>query len=188
MFWDQALWPPSTRRRLKSLPALVRRELRCPAPMRAWTACAWPREYAFSHQMLHQVTYDTVLKRTRASCHAKVAQWLAALAEHGSQRASDFLGIAAEHFEQAGDAAKAAEYHARAAEHARERYAHDAALIRGAGAGPAGGRNRHAAPAQASCAGGCCMRASKRFFCRGGATSRRPTWTRWTDWPTAGRR
>ena len=37
------------------------------------------REYAFRHQVLHQVTYDTVLRRHKQEGHAKVAQWLAAL-------------------------------------------------------------------------------------------------------------
>ena len=41
-------------------------------------------------------------------------------------RASDFLGVTAEHFEQAGDTANAAEFHARAAEHAGKRLAHEA--------------------------------------------------------------
>ena len=35
------------------------------------------REYAFKHQMLHQVTYATVLKRVRRELHGKVARWLA---------------------------------------------------------------------------------------------------------------
>ena len=74
------------------------------------------------------MTYDTVLKRDKREGHAKVAQWLAALTEQGSQRAGDFLGIAAEHFEQAGDAPKAAEFHARAAEQAGQRFAHDRVL------------------------------------------------------------
>jgi tetratricopeptide (TPR) repeat protein len=43
-------------------------------------------------------------------------------------RANDFLGAAAEHFEAAGDDANAAEFHARAAEHAKSRFAHQAVL------------------------------------------------------------
>ena len=83
------------------------------------------REYVFRHHILHQVTYDTLLKRTRCELHAKVAAWLASLAD---VRAKDFLGITAEHYDKAGDAANAAEFHARAADHARDRFAHDAAL------------------------------------------------------------
>ena len=83
------------------------------------------REYAFSHQVLHHVTYDTVLKRLRQGYHAKAAAWLARLT---GARANDFLGVAAEHFERAGDAPNACEYFARAAVHAAGRYAHAAVL------------------------------------------------------------
>ncbi len=86
------------------------------------------REYAFSHQLLHQVTYDTVLKHAKREGHAKAAQWLAALTAQGGLRAGDLLGLAAEHFEQAGDAAHAAEFHVRAAEHAGQRLAHQRVL------------------------------------------------------------
>lgn len=58
-----------------------------------------------------------------------MAQWLAALAQQGSLRAGDFLGIAAEHFEQAGDEPSAVEFHARAAEQAGQRFAHERVLV-----------------------------------------------------------
>ena len=93
---------------------------------RAWTRDNDDlREYAFKHQILHQVTYATVLKRTRRELHGKLARWLAA---QTGLRANDFLGAAARHFELAGDVANAAEYHTRAAEHARTRMAHEAVL------------------------------------------------------------
>jgi hypothetical protein len=103
-------------------PSLISRELALP---RADGALDGLREYAFRHQVLHQVTYDTVLKRDKRELHAKVAQWLSS---RTGLRASDFLGATAEHYERAGDNAKAAEFHARAAEHARERFGHDAVL------------------------------------------------------------
>ena len=43
-------------------------------------------------------------------------------------RANDFLGATAEHFELAGDSAKACDFFARAAEQGKARYAHDVAL------------------------------------------------------------
>jgi predicted ATPase len=129
VFWDQALAAIEAQA-AEALPALVQRELTLPRTADASLdgLRAGLREYAFPHQVLHQVTYDTVLKRDKREGHAKVAQWLAALTEHGSPRAGDFLGLAAEHFEQAGDAANAAEFHARAAEHAGQRFAHDRVL------------------------------------------------------------
>ncbi len=120
VFWDQALAAIDARA-ADQLLALVRRELTLPHPDAALEGL---REYAFRHHLLHQVTYDTVLKRSKREGHAKVAQWLAGMAESGGLRAGDFLGAAAEHFEQAGDAANAAEFHARAAERAVQRLAH----------------------------------------------------------------
>ena len=121
VFWDQAL---------VALDATAARDAAGAGPARAdaaarRTALDGLREYAFRHQILHQVTYDTVLRRTRRELHGKVARWLAA---QTGLRANDFLGAAAEHYEQAGDEANAAEFHARAAEHARKRLAHDAVL------------------------------------------------------------
>ncbi|MEP7101689.1 MAG: adenylate/guanylate cyclase domain-containing protein [Burkholderiales bacterium] len=128
VFWDQALAAIEAQA-AEALPALVQRELALPRSDASLDGLrADLREYAFRHQVLHQVTYDTVLKRDKREGHAKVAQWLAALTEQGSPRAGDFLGIAAEHFEQAGDAPNAAEFHARAAEQAGQRFAHDRVL------------------------------------------------------------
>ena len=121
VFWDRALIALDAKAN-DTLPALVRRELALP---RADSHNDDLREYAFKHQILHQVTYATVLKRTKRELHGKLACWLAAQI---GLRANDFLGAAARHFELAGDEANAAEYHTRAAEHARTRMAHEAVL------------------------------------------------------------
>ncbi|MDZ7651371.1 MAG: adenylate/guanylate cyclase domain-containing protein [Burkholderiaceae bacterium] len=124
VFWDQALAAVEAQAAAQ-LPALVQRELTLPrldAPIDGL------REYAFKHQVLHQVTYDTVLKRHKREGHARVAQWLAGLTEQGSLRGGDFLGLAAEHYEWAGDGGNAAEFHARAAEQAGARLAHERVL------------------------------------------------------------
>jgi len=125
VFWDQALAAVEAQA-AEQLPALVQRELTLP---RADAPLEGLREYAFRHQVLHQVTYDTVLKRHKREGHARVAQWLAGLADQGSLRAGDFLGLAAEHYEQAGDEPNAAEFHARAAEQAGQRLAHERVLL-----------------------------------------------------------
>ena len=121
VFWDRALIALDTKAH-DTLPALVRRELALP---RAESNSDDLREYAFKHQILHQVTYETVLRRTRRELHGKLARWLAA---QTGLRANEFVGAAARHFELAGDDANAAEYHTRAAEHARTRMAHEAVL------------------------------------------------------------
>jgi len=124
VFWDQALAAIDAQA-AEQLPALVRRELTLP---RADAPLEGLREYAFRHQLLHKVTYDTVLKRHKREGHTRVAQWMANLPAQGSLRSGDLLGLAAEHFEQAEDRPNAAEFHARAAEHAGQRFAHDRVL------------------------------------------------------------
>ena len=121
VFWDQALAAIDAHA-TEALPGVTQRELVVPHQDASFEGV---REYAFKHQILHHVTYDTLLKRTRREFHAKAAAWLAGL---GGARANDFLGAMAKHFELAGDMKNASEYFARAAEHAAGRYAHEAAL------------------------------------------------------------
>jgi tetratricopeptide (TPR) repeat protein len=107
------------------LPSLVRHELTIAHQDAALDGgIEGVREYAFTHQILHQVTYDTLLKRTRREYHAQTAKWLSNLS---GARAKDFLGATAEHFVKAGDHAQGCEFFTRAAEHAAARYAHEAA-------------------------------------------------------------
>ena len=110
-----------------ALPALERRELALPHGDPA--APDEVREFAFSHKILHDVTYDTVLKRRRRVLHARAADWLA---QRSGARASEWLAAAAEHYTRAGNLPQAAEFFARAAEHARSRHAHEAALAHAA--------------------------------------------------------
>ena len=70
VFCDQALAAVDAQA-AEQLPALVQRELTLP---RADAALDGLREYAFRHQVLHPVTYDTVLKPAKREGHAKVAQ------------------------------------------------------------------------------------------------------------------
>ncbi len=124
VFWDRALAALDAQTEA-TLPRLVQREL---ALQRHDAEPDGLREYAFKHAILHQVTYGTVLKRQRRLLHGKLADWLAAQSQSHSARAGDFLGLTAQHYAEAGDEANAAEFHARAAEHAAGRLAHVAAL------------------------------------------------------------
>ena len=121
VFWDQALAALDAKAPL-ALPALVQRVLAVPSQDASMDGV---REYSFGHQIMHDVTYETLLKRTRRELHARAAAWLSGLI---GARASDFLGATAEHYEKAGDHPQACEYFARAAEQARSRFAHEAAL------------------------------------------------------------
>ncbi len=73
------------------------------------------REYSFKHAILHQITYETVLKRERKIYHKQVAEWLAASSE---ERADEYASLIADHYERAGGTVQAAAYLKRAAEHA----------------------------------------------------------------------
>ncbi len=125
VFWDRALAALDARAP-DALPSLVQHEFTLVHREALLDAgVEGVREYAFSHQILHQVTYDTVLKRTRRELHAKAARWLSGLT---GARANDFLGATAEHFVKAGENPQACEFFTRAAEHAATRYAHEAAM------------------------------------------------------------
>jgi class 3 adenylate cyclase/tetratricopeptide (TPR) repeat protein len=120
-FWDQALAAIDPNA-VAALPGLMQREL---IVAHAHSRLDGAREFAFAHQLLHHVTYDSLLKRTRRDGHARVAAWWDA---QSGVRAGDFLGAIALHFEKGGEPDRACETFARAAEHARDRYAHEAAL------------------------------------------------------------
>jgi predicted ATPase len=124
VLWDQALTALDPVA-VAALPKLVEHELIVPhrdAVLEGGVDGV--REYAFTNQILHQVTYATVLRQARCDYHAQAAKWLASLI---GARASDFLGATAEHFVQAGNPVQGCEFFARAAEHAAARYAHEVA-------------------------------------------------------------
>ncbi|MBT9487674.1 MAG: AAA family ATPase [Rubrivivax sp.] len=116
VFWDDALVqvdPAAT----AALDALQRRQW---VRQRAASAFDGTPERQFHHHLLHQVTYDTVLKEDRRRGHAAVAHWLA---ERTAGRAPEFLAITGEHAERAGETALAADCYDRAASEARKRFA-----------------------------------------------------------------
>jgi len=124
VFWDQALAALDTQA-LQPLDAQIQRGLVVPHDHAAFEG---QNEYAFKHQILHQVTYDSLLRRSRREYHAKAAAWLVHLGETGASGLSQTLGPAAEHFDRAGDAPNALHYFVRAAEDAAARYANEAML------------------------------------------------------------
>ena len=121
VFWEQALRALDQR----SVPALAAPLQRGLVMPRDQAVVDDGKAYVFKHQILHQVTYESLLKRLRRDYHAQVAAWLAQL---DGDRAIDLAGLAAEHFERAGDALNACRFHTQAAEHAAARYANQAML------------------------------------------------------------
>lgn len=83
------------------------------------------QEESFQHHLLHQVTYNTVLKAERRHAHSRAAKWLA---ERVSHRRAEYLGVTAEHYERSGETAAAIEWYKRATEEALARFANGAAL------------------------------------------------------------
>ena len=121
VFWDEALQAIAPES-IAALDPLARREL---IHARDSSAFAGAREYAFKHHVLHQVTYDTVLKRTKRELHRRAADWLVAKA---GGRIGEHLGLIADHYERAGDTVNAVNYLRRAAEAAFAATAYGAAL------------------------------------------------------------
>jgi predicted ATPase/class 3 adenylate cyclase len=70
-------------------------------------------EFSFTHAMLQEVTYESVLKRTRRLYHAMVADWLIL---HSGDRVGEVAGLIAGHLEKAGKNKEALEYLCQAAE------------------------------------------------------------------------
>src|SRR5262249_34902173 len=73
---------------------------------RETSAFSGTNEYIFKHALLRDVTYETVLKKARQQYHRAVAEWLW---EMTGARMNEYIGLIAEHFEAAGDTARAIE-------------------------------------------------------------------------------
>lgn len=120
VFWDDALQsldPESPR----ALPALQRAAIVKPHERSDFEGTA---ERAFDHHLLHQVTYDSLLKAERRRGHAAAARWLAGRTQG---RGGEFLAMTGEHAERAGDVALAVDCFERAGHEARLRYANASA-------------------------------------------------------------
>jgi predicted ATPase/class 3 adenylate cyclase len=121
VFWDEALQrmaPVAS----DVLEGLMRRDL---ARGRDTSAFEGTREYVFKHHLLHKVTYDSVLKRDKREQHRLTAEWLVA---RSGERASEYHGLIADHFEKSGDRENAIKYLRKAASDARASYALEVAL------------------------------------------------------------
>jgi class 3 adenylate cyclase/tetratricopeptide (TPR) repeat protein len=103
-------------------------------------------EYAFKHALLRDVTYETVLRRLRRTYHLQVAEWLE---QRAGERAAEYAGLIAYHYQQAEAGRRALKYLGLAADVALSRYANReaAAYYRQALEGGYVGENR---PSRAS--------------------------------------
>ena len=107
VFWNTAVEVLSPDLQLEpgrlqtSLALLHTKELIFPS---AISTFAGTQEYSFKHALLRDVTYETVLKRQRTQYHARVAEWLSSAS---GERRGEYLPIIADHFERAGENARA---------------------------------------------------------------------------------
>lgn len=83
------------------------------------------REYMFKHDILREVTYESVLKKLRRRYHGLVADWLIAQV---SGRTGEYSGLIASHLLQAGRKEQASAYFLQAGEAAGESYANAEAV------------------------------------------------------------
>jgi predicted ATPase len=90
------------------------------------SAFAGSQEYTFKHAILHEVTYETVLKRTRPRYHAQVAGWLV---EQSGERAEEYAGLIGEHYERAEAIVEAVHWYELAGRQAQKTYANETALL-----------------------------------------------------------
>jgi tetratricopeptide (TPR) repeat protein len=70
-------------------------------------------EWSFHHNLLQEVTYESVLKRERAALHKVAAGWLERQAGQAG-RLDEFAGLLGEHCERAGELSAAADWYLRA--------------------------------------------------------------------------
>jgi class 3 adenylate cyclase/tetratricopeptide (TPR) repeat protein len=121
VFWDEPLEriTPGTTGALRGL---VQRDL---VRVREPSAFDGVREYVFKHHLLHQVTYDGVLRGAKRQQHREVAQWLEA---RSADRSESFYGRIADHYQRAADTESAATYWRRAGDVAARTYAIGAAV------------------------------------------------------------
>jgi class 3 adenylate cyclase/tetratricopeptide (TPR) repeat protein len=81
---------------------------------------AGAKEYTFKHDLLREVTYQTVLMKTRRTYHSLVADWLQV---SNVDRQDEFANHIASHLEHAGRNELARQYYYRAGMHALVTYA-----------------------------------------------------------------
>ena len=84
------------------------------------------REYSFSHTLLQEVAYNSVLKSTRSQVHRQIGEWLETRFAGRLEEAYDLL---AHHYRLSDDRDKALKYLQKAGQRAQADYANQEALV-----------------------------------------------------------
>ena len=116
VFWDDALQAMDAQAP-QALPALQRAAF---VKSRDTSDFEGTPERQFDHHLLHQVTYDTLLKAERKLGHGTAARWLQ---ERTEGRGAEFLAMTGEHAERAGETALATDCFEQAGKEAVKRFA-----------------------------------------------------------------
>lgn len=103
-FWQGALEQLGTPDAVSAIEALVRKGLIREVPS---SAMAGDRELSFTHGLIQEVAYSTILKARRTEAHARAGAWIEGVTRG---RAEEFAEILAHHFERAGDAERTLRY------------------------------------------------------------------------------
>lgn len=103
-------------------PSLKQHEL---AYERDPSAFEFTREYVFKHAILHDVAYESVVRRMRRVYHKEVAVWLI---EAAGSRRGEFAGQIADHYDRAGESDEAIDWLITAGDRARKTHAPAAAV------------------------------------------------------------
>ncbi len=122
MFWDSAVIhmnqlasePLHASESIAALQALEKREMIFKRHTSIFTGI---QTYYFKHAILREVTYESVLLRDRPIFHKQAADWLA---DQSGERIAEYARLIAEHYELAGEQAKAAELYEMAAMRAQD--------------------------------------------------------------------
>jgi len=106
VFWDKALVALSEDLSvddvIDAIGSLKRKELIFERRPPAFSAT---REYTFKHSLLHDVTYEILLKRNRVIYHAQVAAWLDSVS---GERRTEYLAQISDHYERGARYSQAA--------------------------------------------------------------------------------
>ncbi len=128
LFWDRVVAHIQTAEggRPQAVPeALTSLRAREMVYRREASAFTDAREYLFKHDILREVTYESVLKKLRRRYHGLVADWLI---DQVSGRTGEYSGLIAGHLLQAGRKEQAGAYFLQAGEAAGESYANAEAV------------------------------------------------------------
>lgn len=82
-------------------------------------------EFIFKNAILHDVTYESVLLKLRPVYHLQAAEGLIGIS---GERVSEYAGRVGEHYEEAGEVLKAADWYERAGTQAQNTYELDSAV------------------------------------------------------------